>query len=232
MRNLLYAIITIAFAFGISNAEAQKLKAFGAEMGKKQIGPKTVRIPYMDVTSYWGFMEPGVAADEVVDNKKLYYLYVWIPIAAPEIGVRMMSPIPKKPKPEEGDIITESFTKNQGDKDTYFDTWVSFEKAIGVVSKEGLVEKAKNATWRRLAYDDDSYEMPAQPTGSHYNSLVRVKTDIKDPARALVIGLYRIGFTTWKTGEVKGSFLAQLGAPIKLPGVIISPTVEGILEAK
>ncbi|PLX23728.1 MAG: hypothetical protein C0599_03940 [Salinivirgaceae bacterium] len=224
------AIATIALMLGAFNAEAQKLKSFGAEMGKKQVGPKTVRIPYMDVTSYWGFMEPGVPADEVVDNKKLYYLYVWIPIAAPEIGVRMISPIPKKPSPAEGDIITETFTKNQKDTKTYFDTWVSFEKAVGVISKEGLVEKAQGATWRRLEYNDDSGEMPKQPSGRSYNSLLRVKTDINDPMKALVVGLYRIGFTTWKKGEVEGSFLAQLGAPIKLPGVKISPTIEGLLE--
>jgi hypothetical protein len=230
MKKLLIAIFTIALAFGASNAEAQKLKAFGAEMGKKRILTKTIRVPYTDVTSYWGYMEPGMPADEEKNNKKFYYLYVWIPVAAPEIGVRMISPVPSKPTPEEGDIFSSNWEKNKDDKETFFDTWISFEKAIGVVSKEGIVEKAKNAEWRRMGFDDDSYEMPKNPNGARRNSLVRIESKVSDPMGALVIGLYRIGFTTWKTGEVKGSFLAQLGAPIKLPGVKISPTIEGLLE--
>jgi hypothetical protein len=42
------------------------------------------------------------------------------------------------------------------------------------------------------------------------------------------MGLYRIGFTTYKTGEVQGSFLAQIGAPIKLPGVAVASKPEDL----
>ena len=35
-----------------------------------------------------------------------------------------------------------------------------------------------------------------------------------------------IHFTTYKKGEVNGSFLAQVGAPIKLPGVKIASKPE------
>ena len=64
--------------------------------------------------------------------------------------------------------------------------------------------------------------MPAQPSGSKYNSLMRITSDTSNPTKSLVMGLYRIGFTTYKTGEVQGSFLAQMGAPIKLPGVQVA----------
>ena len=70
--------------------------------------------------------------------------------------------------------------------------------------------------------NDDSSEMPAQPSGSKYNSLMRITSSTSDPTHSLVMGLYRIGFTTYKTGEVQGSFLAQIGAPVKLPGVAIA----------
>jgi len=230
MKKTFIAIVTIVFTLGAFNVEAQKLSAFGAEMGKKQVGPKTIRVPYMDVTSYFGYMEPGAPADEEKDNKKYYYLYVWIPIAAPELGVRMISPVPKKPQPTDKDIVTESFKNNQKNTDMYFDTWITLEKAVGVVSKENLAEKASEATWRRLEFNDDNSEMPKNPSGRSLNSLFRVQTSLDNPLDALVVGLYRIGFTTWKTGEVNGSFLAQLGAPIKLPGVKISPTIEGLLE--
>jgi hypothetical protein len=44
------------------------------------------------------------------------------------------------------------------------------------------------------------------------------------------MGLYRIGFTTYKTGEVQGSFLAQMGAPIKLPGVLVAIKQEELVK--
>lgn len=57
MKKTFIAIVTIVFTLGAFNVEAQKLSAFGAEMGKKQVGPKTIRVPYMDVTSYFGYMD-------------------------------------------------------------------------------------------------------------------------------------------------------------------------------
>ncbi|MGZ3905035.1 MAG: LipL32 family surface lipoprotein [Bacteroidia bacterium] len=45
------------------------------------------------------------------------------------------------------------------------------------------------------------------------------------------MGLYRIGFTTYKVGEVQGSFVAQVGAPVKLPGVKIAKTLDELAKA-
>jgi hypothetical protein len=50
--------------------------------------------------------------------------------------------------------------------------------------------------------------------------LLRYVSKAGDPKGALTVGLYRIGFTTYKTGEVKGTYLAQVAAPIDLPGVV------------
>jgi hypothetical protein len=58
---------------------------------------------------------------------------------------------------------------------------------------------------------------------------MRVTSDVSDPLKALTMGLYRIGFTTYKKGEVQGSFLAQVGAPVKLPGSAISATLDGLM---
>ena len=59
---------------------------------------------------------------------------------------------------------------------------------------------------------------------------MRVMSETSDPAKALVMGLYRIGFTTYKTGEVQGSFLAQLGAPVKLPGVKVAKNMDDLAK--
>ena len=59
---------------------------------------------------------------------------------------------------------------------------------------------------------------------------MRITSDTSNPTKSLVMGLYRIGFTTYKTGEVQGSFLAQMGAPIKLPGVVVAVKPEEMIK--
>lgn len=225
-KNVLAAIICLSFAV---NATAQKLDKFGADLGKKSLMGKEVRVPYTDVSSYFGFVKPGTAPDEVVNGKKMYYVYVWIPVAAPEIGIRMISPVPEGTKTTDKDIVSTDYTANSADTKSYFDTWISFERAESVLRLEDVATKAKTTKWISIEQNDDSSEMPAQPSGSKYNSLMRITSDTSNPTKSLVMGLYRIGFTTYKKGEVTGSFLAQIGAPIKLPGVQIAAKPEQIV---
>lgn len=225
-KNVLAAIICLSFAV---NATAQKLDKFGADLGKKSLMGKEVRVPYTDLSSYFGFVKPGTAPDEVVNGKKMYYVYVWIPVAAPEIGIRMISPVPEGTKTTEKDIVSPDYTANAADTKSYFDTWISFERAESVLKLEDVATKAKTTKWISIEQNDDSSEMPAQPSGSKYNSLMRITSDTSNPTKSLVMGLYRIGFTTYKRGEVTGSFLAQIGAPIKLPGVQIAAKPEQIV---
>lgn len=216
---------------------AKGLPTFGAEMGMqtKQVGPKkvTVRVPYTDMTSYFGYVEPGQEPDAVIDGKKMFFLYIWVPAIVPEIGVRMASPATKLQKPGDGDIVAANY--NAKDKKNYFDTWINFERALTVVGLESMKATKDSTPWLSLGKNDDSSEMPKNGGGQKYNSLLRIKTDKDDPKRALVRGLYRVAFTTYKKGEVKGSFIAQVGAPIKIPGVIVSRSIDDIikqLEAK
>ena len=92
------------------------------------------------------------------------------------------------------------------------------------------VDGVKSAKWFTLAKDDDSSEMPKTPRGTRYNSLLRYKSVVGNPLKALTVGLYRIGFTTYKTGEVNGTFLAEVASPVKLPGVGVAKTLEELLE--
>jgi hypothetical protein len=50
---------------------AQKLDKFGADLGKKSLMGKEIRIPYTDLTSYFGFIKPGSTPDEVKGGKKM-----------------------------------------------------------------------------------------------------------------------------------------------------------------
>jgi hypothetical protein len=219
MANLL--IICLLFSF---NLNAQKLGAFNSAVTKK-LGPKTVAVPYTDVISYLGFAELN-SQDAIVDGKKFYYVYVWIPAVAPELGVRMISPVPAEEKLE-SPIVAPNYESNKASKD-YFDTYITFEKSNILSTDKISTEAVKSATWTTLEKNDDSGELPKQPSGSAYNSLLRYTSQPNDPLKALTIGLYRVGFTTYKVGEVKGTFLAQVGAPVKLPGVAIAKTIDDL----
>ena len=220
-KNLIACLICLVI--GIST-QAQKLPKFGADMGKKSIMGKEIRVPYTDVTSYFGYVKLGAVPDERKGGKKYYYLYLWIPAVAPELGIRMVSPIPEGMTPSETDFVGADYKGNEADTKNYFDTWITLERAEGVVSP-GDIMKGKTASWVSYGVNDDSGELPAQPSGSKYNSLMRVISEVGNPLKALTVGLYRIGFTTYKTGEVVGSFIAQVGAPVKLPGVAIAPNL-------
>ncbi|MDB5257523.1 MAG: hypothetical protein JWM14_2218 [Chitinophagaceae bacterium] len=215
MKRIFITLICAAIAV---SANAQKLDKFGMEAGKKSVMGKEVRVPYTDVISYYGYIKPGAAPDEVKNGKKMYYLYVWIPAVAPEIGIRMASPVPAKMAPAATDFVGADYAANTSDATNYFDTWITLEKAEGITSAEKIAT-AKTAKWNTIESNDDSGEMPAQPSGSNYNSLMRVTSETSNPTKALTVGLYRVGFTTYKTGEVQGSFVAQLASPVKLPGV-------------
>lgn len=227
LKKVLFCGVALAITGSVS---AQKLDKFGADMGKKAVMGKEVRVPYTDMISYYGYVKPGAKPDEEKGGKKYYYLYVWIPAAAPEIGVRMISPVPEKMSPDKADYVAEDFTANGTDRKSYFDTWISLERADGIMKAEDIAAKAKSAKWNLYEQNDDSAEMPEQPSGSKYNSLMRVTSDVSNPMKSLVAGLYRIGFTTYKVGEVQGSFLAQVGAPVKLPGVLIAKDIDSLLK--
>jgi hypothetical protein len=230
MKKVLTIIVLaiIAFCFG-NELNAQKLDKFSADLGKKSVMGKEIRVPYSQLVSYYGFIKPGTKPDETRDGKNFYYLYLWIPVAAPEIGLRMASPVSSM-EPEADDFVSQAYTDNKTDKTSYFDTWISLERANGITSFEEIIAKAGSVSWLNLGQNDDSGEMPAQPSGSKYNSLMRVTSEVSDPLKSLVVGLYRIGFTTYKVGEVQGSFIAQLGAPIKLPGVVIAKDLETLVK--
>ena len=63
----------ICLALGMT-ATAQKLDKFGADMGKKSLMGKEIRVPYTDIQSYYGYIKPGAAPDEVKGGKKMYYV--------------------------------------------------------------------------------------------------------------------------------------------------------------
>lgn len=222
MRTLKISTFILTVLFALGNVNAQKLKAFGSSVERK-VGPVTKKVPYTDVVSYLGYAAPNTE-DEVRDGKKFYYIYVWVPVVAPELGLRMMSPVGNAKV--KNAIKGETYDANAKSKD-YFDTYITLERSDIVMPEK--IKNAKNASWTTLARNDDSREMPKQPSGNSYNSLLRYKSQASNPVKALTRGLYRIGFTTYKRGEVSGTFLAQIGSPVKLPGVVMAKSIDELL---
>ena len=228
MKKLIILSI-VAVSIGLT-AQNKTLPKFGADLGKTNVFGKDVRVDYKKMISYYGYIKPGTAPDETRDGKKMYYLYIWIPVAAPEIGVRMCSPIPTDMKPATTDFSSASYTENSAERTTCFDTWLALERANDVVKKEDISSKASTTKWTLYDQNDDSGEMPKNCNGSAYNSLLRITSELSNPTRALVIGLYRIAFTTYKTGEVQGGFVAQVGAPVDIPGIVMATNVADLVK--
>ncbi len=198
------------------------LPAFGADLGMQEEAGARTRQPYATLTTYFGYVAPGGQPDELSHGKKLYYLYVWVPALTQELGVRLLSPA-RGAEPSAGDFVDPSYVANAADS-SYFDTWVRVERCLTAVNPEDLAKPCSQ--WTTFGDNDDSSELPPNPSGQTYNSLLRITSIPADPMKSLVRGLYRIAFTTYKVGEVQGTFLTQVGTTAELPGTAIAKTQE------
>jgi hypothetical protein len=181
----------------------------------KGFGFAKVAIPYANNTNYFGYIDEDAKPDEKIKGKDAYYIYVWVPAALDEIGVRMISPVGNLAEPEEADFIQSNYVKkHKADSEKWFDTWLRVERM-------DVIEPAKIKTAKKsiqiLDKDDDGDDTYDEERHSKYNSLVRIKTEMSSPTKSLVRGLYRIALTTYKKGKVEGSFVASIGTNV--PGI-------------
>ncbi len=186
---------------------------------QKGFGPFSAKIPYLNNVNYFGFVGPEIRADGKHNGKDAFYLYFWVPAVIDEVGVSMVSPA-QGISPDSDDFKHPRFDEmNQADPAAYFDTWIRLERMD--IASAGSIKKGGRAI-STLAENDDTGELKAQPSGSHYNSLVRVRTEAANPLKALVRGVYRITFTSFR-GEIRGSYVATVGTNI--PGVKIAASL-------
>lgn len=223
MKKFFVSLLFITFAFSLC---AQGL--FISEKGSKFVLGKRIGIPYQQTVNVFGYIAEGQKPDAIENGKKMYYFYIWVPAVVPEIGVRMMSPIPDSKSPQNDDFCLPGYSADV-ERNNYFDTWVRLDRAGLITSIDDAINKVKNTTWIPYGSDDDSSELPANPGGQNYNSVLRVETELG--SLPLVVGIYRVAFTTYKSGEdIVGSFWAQIGTTLKLPGVMIARTVPELVD--
>jgi len=182
-----------------------------------------VKAPYTSYTNYFGYTEQGTAPQGKYKGKGAYYLYVWVPAVIDEIGVSMVSPAPEAPS--EGDFVSDLYKEVAAENtDKFFDTYLVLDR-LAIADSAKIKNGGK--VLQTLKYNDDSHELEANPSGSHYNSLLRHVSDASNPMKALVRGVYRISFTSFR-GAVEGSYEATVGTNI--PGVKIAPSLEALHE--
>lgn len=190
----------------------------------KSLGFTKVSVPYANEVQYFGLIDKDSKPDEVIKGKNAFYMYVWVPAAMDELGVRMISPVGELAKPSKDDFVQANFKAKFDKKDTtWFDTWLRVER-MDVISPESI--KDAKTVFSVLDNDDDGDDTYEEKRHAKYNSLVRIKTEVSNPKKALVRGLYRIAFTTYKTGDVAGSFVATIGTNV--PGVVVSDSLENL----
>ena len=214
MKKGLLILPVLAF-LAVSCGDFYTLKSSNA----KNIGPIKGRAPYTSVEKYYGFIDPAATPDGNYKGKKAYYLYFWVPAAIDEVGVAMYSPVTDKPG--KSDFVGPKYEANYAkDSKSFFDTYVVLERMA--VIDPTKIKDAASAPCQLLDENDDTSEIDANPAGQQYNSVLRVKTSTDNPTKALVRSVYRITFTSFR-GDVKGSFLAQVGTNI--PGVKVASSL-------
>ena len=188
----------------------------------KRVGFTKVKAPYVNSVNYFGYIDSKTKADATINGKDAYYLYVWVPGAIDELGVRMISPVGDLAKPEKGDFVQDGYNKkHKADQNKWFDTWIRVER-MKVVDPADIKNASKSL--QVLDEDDDGDDTYEEKRHAKYNSLTRIKTEVGSPTKALVRGLYRVAFTTYKKGKVEGSFVATLGSNI--PGLKMATSLE------
>ena len=186
----------------------------------KSVAGVEAKIPYLEYAQYFGYVDASVKPDDKYKQKDAFYLYVWVPAALDEIGVSMVSPAKGKPNKKKDFIHAQFDAAMKKDKKAYFDTYLVLDR-ISVIDPKKIKEGGK--VLQSLQSNDDSSELPANPSGASYNSLVRHVSDASNPSKTLVRGLYRITFTSFR-GKVAGSYLANVGTNI--PGVKIAASLD------
>ncbi|ADZ89577.1 Lipl32 family lipoprotein [Marinomonas mediterranea] len=176
------------------------------------------RVPYTNYTNYFGYIDSSVKPDGKYKNKDAYYLYVWVPAAVDEIGVSMISP--STSAPSDSDFVHSNFNVGmKNDASKFFDTYLLLDR-LNIVDSAKIKNGGK--VLQNLGRDDDSSELPANPKGLHFNSLLRKVSSMTNPSEALVRGVYRISFTSFRS-SIEGSFEATVGTNV--PGVKIAPSL-------
>jgi len=217
VKNLLLASATFILCTGFFGGDDYNFKSSKSE----GIGSFKVSLPYVKYEKYFGYVDTSVKPDGKYKDKDAYYLYLWVPAAIDELGVSMVSPT--KDKPGKKDFVHSLFKKGmKKNKKAYFDTYLVLDK-LDITDPKKIIKGGKVV--KTLKTNDDSSELPKNPGGKKYNSILRHESQISSPTKALVRGVYRVSFTSFR-GKVNGSYMATIGSNI--PGIKVASSLSAL----
>lgn len=180
------------------------------------------RTPYASTRAWFGHLSSETAPDTAEGDAPLRYLYVWLPNAAPELGVRVVSPAAGWATPAADDLQGPGFADHAA-APAGFDPTVTLERCVNAMNPEDLLVACDY--WAALGENDDSTELPPPPESKEKtNALVRVTSEPDEPLRALIRGLYRVGVWSAKGAPPDGTYWLQLGAARDVGRILIART--------
>ncbi|WP_378183432.1 LipL32 family surface lipoprotein [Aquimarina sp. SS2-1] len=205
------------------STKPQKLNSFKSTIIKK-IGSKEINVPYTNIHNFLDYMD-GSNQENVIDEEKKVQVYVWIPVAANEMGLRMVSPVGKTKA--KNAVISKAYEQNIKSSDT-LDVSIVLEKSNILNASDISEEGVNNATWKVVDSNQNAKDMliDIDYTGNTGYTSERYITRKDEPLSAISRGLYRVNFKAFKSDDEKGTFLGQIGFPVKIPGIIISKDIE------
>lgn len=185
--------------------------------------------PYASTVNWFGYIANEAPAPPEGEAPRRY-LYVWLPNAAPEVGVRVVSPVAGWTTPEADDYQSPDFAAH-AEALTGFDPAVSLERCVNAMNPEDLLVPCEY--WSALGENDDSTELPP-PVGTEVktNALMRTVSNPDEALEALIRGLYRVGISAGKGGELAGPYWLQVGAARDYSEKILIATTPGELASQ
>jgi len=220
---LLIPVLALGGCASLSNA-------FGppAERPRPTVFPSSGKQPYASTVQYFGYLPSGASPDTAQGEEAAHSLYVWLPNATTELGVRVVSPVVGWTTRQEGDFADPGFDAHATDP-TGFDPQVRLERCLHAMNPEDLQSRCEE--WALLGENDDSQELPPQgEKGPRSNALLRVTSDPDEPLRALIRGLYRVSLWAGKAGTPAGTWWLQLGSAREASGIQLARSREELLQ--
>lgn len=180
------------------------------------------RTPYPETASWFGYLAEDTPPDTAEGEEPLHHLYVWLPNAAPELGVRVVSPVAGWTTPQPEDRQDPAYAAHAA-LPTGFDPKVTLERCVNAMNPEDL--QAPCEYWAALGENDDSTELPPPPgSKAKTHALMRAVSDPDEQLQALIRGLYRISVWSAKGTKPNGTFWVQIGAARDVGPILIART--------
>ncbi len=210
-------ILLLSIVLNSVTTVAQRLSPFEAVTLNAAAGSGGDKLPYEKTISFFGFISDSSHVDTILEDKPVYYHYLFLPGDADELGIRLISPVPELFFADRGDIESEEFiSKNQSDKSKWFDAAIRLEK-IDINTTD------QSESVKTIAINYKSKDVPGLPNGKSENPLIRITNE------TLSGGFYRIAVINEISEQTRtGSYVVQIGTVPRIRGIRISRILKDI----